>query len=369
MPNRAKSNRANRPKNNNRPRRKNQRQVAVVNGGTSSSKYRLALLQPFNKAAVGAQIPDLYCAPTATYHIKSRFTVTTNASGVADLVILPNACFNAVCPVGSCDGASDLQTRDGIVFPKSLMFTNTNNLSGKLVNYRIVAAGVRVKAITSMTDSKGALVVGVIPVESISPGVTTVGGTLPSVDANQTLGAWYECVGVPYTGVGAAATISAGGIDNLPIATSCSVLRLAEKPLEIRPKPISSYNTQFRSTSDRQYGFDTVNQPAGAIDCGDGSYCRVNGMETVVMKLHGCAASTPVLEVEVIYHLEGTPSLNSSASTQYAAGTGTPTVDYGAFTSTLEMVSKAPTFIEGIVDGALKVMGAAGKIGGYLGYV
>lgn len=363
---------------NNNKKKRVSRRVNVANQVTPiKSKYEIALLQPFSRGAVGAQIPDQYSAPTATYHIKNRFTLTTNAGGTADLIMLPNAQVHAFAGTGTISGGSTLALRDGTVYATSGVITAAGTLAGKLSNYRIVSYGVRVKAITSMTDSKGSVVYGVLPCDSILPfgagaGVAvdcSVGGTAPAADASATLDKYYQAIGAPYTGAGAAAVLDAGGIDNLPVSSSSSVLRLSERALEIRPKPTSSYNTVFRSTTDRQFGYDTVNQPAGAIDCGDGSYNRVNGMEYVLLKVQGAAATTPVLEVEIIYHLEGSPAVLGGATLQLAAGSSTPFVNMSSFFKGIEALARAPSFIESTADGVLKMMSAGATLGRAIGYV
>jgi len=269
--------------------------------------------------------------------------------------------LHALCFNGTLSGGITVTGRDNTTYANGASYTAPNSLSGKLANYRIVGYGVRVKAITSMTDSKGSVVMASIPAETISPlKDSTVGGVTPATDASQTIAAWYSQNGVPYTGSGATALIDAGGLDNLPVATSLSILQLAERSLEIRPKPTSAWWTHFRSTADRQFGYDTVNQ-ASTTDCGDGSYARIGGMEMVLMKFHGCAASTAISEIEVIYHLEGTPAITGGASSQLGGGAGSSWCSLMTLDNVLQSVTKGATFVESVTGAVMRAMSTAGR--------
>jgi len=347
----------------------------------AAARFAAAMLNPFDRAAFGAQIPDTYCAPTATYHIKNRFTLTSASDGTADLVIVPNACVHAYCFNGAASGGVTLITRDGTSYANAGAYTPASTLSGKLANYRIVAMGVRIKCITSMTDGKGSMVAAVLPVESITPcggPNLTVGGVTAATDAAQTIAAWYAQNGIPYTGTGSTAVLDAGGLDNLPVSTSMSVLQLSERPVEVRPKPTTAYWTMFRRTTDGTFGFDTVNQ-SSPVDCGDGGYLRIGGLETVAIKFHGCAASTAIAEFEVMYHLEGSPSITGGATTQIAPGGSCGWVDTRQLDRVLNTVSQTASFFESATGAVLSAMsaargtynavsGAAGRVAGYLGY-
>ena len=87
------------------------------------ARYYLALTDPFHPGAVGARVPDMFACPTVTRTIRSTFTLTVNASGVAGCVVMPNpiaaiACFNGFCSEFSgttyCDGTTIAQSRWGI---------------------------------------------------------------------------------------------------------------------------------------------------------------------------------------------------------------------------------------------------------------
>jgi len=352
----------------------------AANSG-AAAKFAAAMLTPFDRNAFGAQIPDTYCAPTATYHIKNRFTLTTAADGTADLVIVPNACVHAYCFNGVASGGVTLVTRDGTSYSNAGAYTPATTLAGKLANYRIVSMGVRAKCITSMTDGKGSMVAAVLPIESVTcaggPNLT-VGGVTAATDASQTIAAWYSQNGIPYTGTGSTAVLDAGGIDNLPVSTSMSVLQLSERPIEIRPKPTTAYWTMFRRSTDGQFGFDTVNQ-SSPVDCGDGGYLRIGGLETVVIKFHGCAASTAIAEFEVIYHLEGSPSITGGAQSQIAPGGASGWVSMQNLDRVLNTVSQSASFFESATGAVLSAMSAGARaygrvqnavagVAGYLGY-
>jgi len=302
--------------------------------------YKLALVDPFSEHVSGVKIPDMYSAPTATRRLVKSITVGTNGGGDFDLIILPNAYMNAISPRGCIPSGSTWSLGDGSTVGAGAVFTNATSLAGALTNYRIVSMGVRVRGVGSLTTTSGRIYAVTVPINSfVNDKTASVGGITPNINnANATAANTIIAYGLPNL----AGAVDYNNMLNYPVSTEASIVSIAEKPLTIVPKVCGPSAFEFRQTSDRSMGFDIANQSSIAnVQVGDASYLKVGGFEAVAIAGNG-PINTTLLEVEIIYHLEGNPFPVSSG---ISAGTSnSPLVDPIAWIKAIENAARSETF-------------------------
>jgi len=320
--------------------------MRAASGQQSLSSFRAALSSPFEVYAQSARVPDMYSVPTATRHITRSLTLTTNASGELDIVILPSAFHHAISTRASIVGGSNWSTVDGGVLSGSLAFTTPSFLAQQLVNYRIVGYGVKVYGISSLNTTAGRAVLATVPISSWCNDTASVGGQVSNRvntfgSPGQTLGAY----GVPV----ASNVVAIQSLSSMPDSMETSLVALCEKPLYVIPKISSPESTMFRQSADFGIGFSITDQTSASyVSSGDASYMRVAGHNAVILTVTGAPASTSVLEVEIIYHLEGNPAQGTAVSSiigNDAIATHVAPLDYMKI---VDQVAKMPTFRMGV---------------------
>jgi len=307
------------------------------------NSYRAALMQPFSIEAQGARVPDMYCAPTATRHITKTFTVSTNASGEADIIVLPSCYFHAVSTRGSLVGGAVWATVDGADQTSGLQYTDPSVLAAHLTNHRIVGYGVKVFGIQSMTGTAGKVLLATVPMSSwCNDRTATVGGrSSNSVNTSATRAGTLVAWGIPTSGN----VVDIASMPSLPNSMETSLVRATEVPLQVIPKIISPEAFNFRETKDNAIGFALTQQLSPtAITTGDCSYLRIAGHEAVVIALTGCNNSASVLEVEVVYHIEGNPYQNTTGFAVIGNDATRSFVNPTGWMNIVQQVAKAPAF-------------------------
>jgi len=146
--------------------------------------YVSALLSPFDKKALGAQIPDQYSFPTETQFVRQEFLLTAQkvapSIGSWDCIIMPNlfqsilnSCpANAVNLSGTVGGQyGDLTFQNpgsvgvGVASAVNIGGCVTTTLAkAQLESYRIVGYGVRIRPISSFNSLAGRIIVAATPV-------------------------------------------------------------------------------------------------------------------------------------------------------------------------------------------------------------
>lgn len=309
--------------------------------------YRAALSNPFDELALGARVPDMFTVPTRAAHITRRYTVTTDGTGNADLIFLPSIYHHVVSPRGNLAGAAAWNTFDGASKSDAVLNTPVTSIGQQFLNWRIVGYGIRLMGTAAMTDSSGAMFCAKVPISSWInttdnwTGATTLATNAAMTKAN-TLTAW----GIPNN----SSVVDQSQLIGLPDAFETSMINLSESPLQLCPKISSPEAFEFKEAQPNAIGYNVEPQnPGTALSTGDASYLRLAGHEAVVVALTGCALSTPVMDFEVIYHVEGIPS---TTQTQYIlADTTQSVVDPIGWMTVVKEVATQP-FVKQFIEGA-----------------
>lgn len=360
MPSKKKGN-AKKPSNNNR-NKKPQAKASIVKSRPRQDvgqigSYQMALTKPFSSASYGARVPDLWSAPTTTSHIRKLVTLSTTNTGTVTGLIIPNLCTHAVLSEGSISGVGAFSWTkwDGTSTPGALLSTEATGVKAKLSNARIVSYGVRFRNQAALSNVSGRFTVATIPIKDdmISPNAGPIGGSFTS-NAGDTVGAWYAAAGVPYNGTGAAALIDSGTLTSLPNNMTVSSLQMNEVGLDVVPKVITPYAFGLKNTSDSIIGNDVGPGIAtGSIYAGDDDYLKFGGFESVIFSASGLPANTAAMTLEVIYHVEGTPTIAADGGLVPDAAPKSQ-VSMAMFHRALDYAASAATFVAPVLTGAAR---------------
>lgn len=274
-----------------------------------TAKYYLALTDPFNPEAVGARVPDMHAAHTATYTIRATHTLTADTNGNAYATFFPNVAASSYLVLGNSSDYSNILWGDGGSQIAARWGINVPNLAAKLDNYRIVGYGIRVTNLSSMTNSQGKFVMGSYPITSSwHTRDFQIGNKTLAVDPlftrQNTIGEW----GIPMTTAG---TIVPSLLVQYPGSQLRSALDMAEKAYDIVARPVDPRCFNFRSTNNTADGWSTAGALAGGVvTTGSDEYLELAGFEALFVALTGGVASTSSYDVEIVYHIEGRPYLS-----------------------------------------------------------
>lgn len=318
--------------------------------------YQVALTRPFTPAAYGARVPDLWSAPTVTSHIRKLVTLNTTNTGTITGLVMPSLFSHAIVSEGtmSGNGVADWSKWDGTTQASSLLYTDPNGVKAKISNARIVSYGVRFRNQASLSNVSGRFNVATLPIKDdmLGPHSGPVGGAF-NANAQDTIDRWYSSAGVPYSGTGAAAVIDASQIPSMPNNVSVSSLQMNEVGLDVVPKVITPYAFGLKNTADSYIGNDVGPGIAtGAIYAGDDDWIKFGGFESVVFAASGLPTNSAAMTLEIIYHVEGTPTL-STAGGLVPDAMGKTQVSLAAFHRALDFAAKSASFMAPVVTAAL----------------
>lgn len=267
-------------------------------------RYWLALTDPFHPDAVGARVPDLYSAHTATYTVRASLTVTANASGAATQFVFPNPVTSVFNQQGGSPDFAALTWGDNTVANGARWGIDQQALGSKLDNYRIVGYGIRVTNMSSMTTSQGKFFMGSYPVNSTwHTKDFSIGGAFLPTSAGLTRAATTAPWGVP---LDAAGNFNSSLLAQYPGTVIRSALEMGEEAYDVAARPVDPRAFAFRTSNDQFDGWDVV---GGAAASGDGSYLDMNGFEALFISLQGAVATQSAYDLEIVYHIEGRPYL------------------------------------------------------------
>lgn len=291
----------------------------VLSMPEGKGNYRLALLNPFSDKALGCRVPDEFYSPTATLALREVVSLANDASGTFDCILLPSVIVPAVSTRGSINNGSTLTYMSGAVKSNATIYNQPGALYGKVTNHRIVSWGARIRNTSPVTAAQGALTVALVPTHqrcrvpnNIPVGGNTASGT-GATYANPEQ--WLQSMGLPYTGAGASAVLDTGALLDFPFHARYQGTQLAENTFEVHPKLVDGTGRSFRNSNDNAYGLDIIPESSAVyIQPGDASYILCDGWTQIAIGYTGGSASpgANTFEVELIYHIEGSPNVSSS---------------------------------------------------------
>lgn len=338
-------------KNVNAPRPRNVRSARPLGSGPMRGlkptpqhvqHHMLATHCPFDARAKGARTPSQYGSATNVHTSTVSYTLTSTAGGSIDAVVLPHPIYSVLGGYSTISGgvAATALGTGGVSTQPVRGNVSAANLSAAYTNYRVVSWGVRVKPLQSFTAAQGRLYVANIPTNPQLPALSGDGaGTTATV---------WSALGVPYDGTGVSDQLL-----NYPRSAHLNSAELvSEHGIELRPHFTGPGHEHFRESSilnEQGLVYSTaLGVVSGTISLG---YADVSGNSSIVIRGDGMTASTAVLLLEVIYHLEGTPKISSSAGAMVpATPQPPPTPDAGLHMSRVVASLSASPFVAYVSD-------------------
>ncbi len=335
-------------------------------------------------------MPDAVSFPTSTLTLTRRYNISSDATGRAEVICLPNLASSLWSPGGHLD--SGVRAFYGAVAGVDQLgplgsaggfdITQTTGLGSYYHRYRIVGWGVRIKGVGSLTTSGECIVApimgkGLAPSNSdFIPLVIDSTGVAIKVPSYSTSGAALRdtadqlmfTLGVPRSGTGDAARPLASGLVALPGHGTVSYAQLAAHGLHLRSKPFDPKAHQFRNvmyTTTGNDALDTFENTSANTTTGRGvSYepWQVDGWSSHVVCFTGLPASTTIGTIEVIYHVEATLSPNMPVAIGRASAAPSPVnpneydacrreISKLAHVSLADVVQSAEDYAMGTVEG------------------
>lgn len=351
---------------------KPQRKRSVANGGLTKGvngdlgTYTHTVRYPFYDSAIGGRVPDMFSAPTATYHTKGTSTIFANASGIASFVFSPNPLLSMV------DMTTNSVFQTGMTaYPNSTNVyaaTSLVNLQNAYQSYRVVGAGIRIRNLMPPTTATGRLLIAPFVVSGGGPGPAAL-STVAFQNAQVS-----DFIGVPITSASTTAGVPSNILE-LPGSEEYTMQDLITNGVDCWCKPVTPGSFEFHNTynvtgvtgSTASMGQSVMWTTATGVVAGSGTdaadVSAFHGFTGFAVRLEGLPFSTTVAEVEYIYHFEGVPALSAST-----AGGLVPTVppvshvDINGFNSVVSKIVTQPT-VNYIQDFVSDAVGKAAKGG------
>jgi hypothetical protein len=299
-------------------KKKNRKVHSLVSGPLHAAMYKEALLNPFSEAAMGARVPDKYFAPTATLALREIVSLSNGTNGLIECVFMPNLYNPAVSFGSNISNGGTLTTPDSSTYNNGCILNGTNSLKGKITNYRIVSWGLRIRNTTAVTAAQGVMTIALVPPHERMrvPYQGTIGGQTAAAAgaAGFTAQNWFDAMGIPFTGSGSGARLDQTSLLDLPYHARYQGTQLAEETFEVHPKLTDPKALVFRDSADSYWGSDMqATSSAIYVQPGDATYLFLDGWTSVIMGFQGgsTTAGAQTFDVELIYHVEGSPNVSS----------------------------------------------------------
>jgi len=290
------------------------------------SDFSRALIDPFNPAVLGCQVPDPYPFPTTSYHSHSTTVFgTTTGNTTGSFVYLPNPVFSMVDLAGVLN-PTVVAARCVTSTPLNQFYTVSNqassnyygastpvDLATKFSEMRVVSWGIKISNLQPELSATGKIFIAQIP----------MGDTIPSYNglvATNLNSGIAGIFGVPV------AALSSAAILNLPSCIELTVGDLLRGDVQVGGLYTNPNFWTFKSVVSASVpatnyvagdDFEVLN--TGLVSsAGYKDLTRCVGGSSIVVYFEGFPAGLAnALQVEVIYHLEGQPQISSSVASTF----------------------------------------------------
>jgi len=329
------------------------------------ARYEAALCDPFSETAVGARVPDMYSAPTATYHSRGTITISANASGVASLLLTANPLYSTV---DMTSGTVTSSTQNVVGLSTGIYSAATQGvLAGQLSTCRVVGCGYRIKNLIPPATATGRVIMCTSPIAGDAPGWIGAVGTGVSTSS--------MCLRLSGVLVG---TMGATAVTGLPSSIlscteseECTVQDIIATAVQVCLKPTAPSAFEFHQTSTSVVVLGTITSGSTSMDTAAGALLandnlnvvNYQGWECLMLRIEGLPVSTIVGEIEYVFHFEGTPQIASPGlGAMYPDAPPKSHININGHNATLSKALSIPAFriIEDLMNGDLFSAGVKG---------
>lgn len=340
-----------------RSNRLDPRKNKMASGSEDLARYEAALTNPFSELAMGARVPDSYSFPSEVRHVKMVFTGTPRETGDMDVAVFAHPLYSLISGTGTWQGG--IATPDSVANLTQRAVLSEAKLSAAFNNYRMVGGGIRIKFSNTYNTAQGRLFIAVQPSPTNLPVYSRIGASRTDI---------YEACDLP------SEAITSGGVTSvalptqiltypysLEIPTSELIGNTIEVPFRVSSAAFADWR-ESSSAAGASSGPSLVTTSGTGVDnTVPEGYCMSDGWSTVLIRGTGLSPSTSgLIDIEVIYHLEGTPAIGASASdpTILSGATTQPVVNVTGMFKALAKQSLSP-----FAKTARSALGASGNVG------
>lgn len=310
--------------------------IISSNSLTNQNRFASQLAQPFDPSAMGCRVPDPFSFPTATYHLHGNVVLASDVNGCGGLLFMPSPLLSMV-DTSKASGGSSIVTSSsfvdiGAAGTSGLTYgaTNSTGLGVVLATQRVVSWGIKITNLQPELSATGRIYVALYPACSNIPGEEMLNNAASPINATYITS---YCINQVPTAVYNSA------IENQPSGAQFGVQDLLHGDLQV----VGSYTdptyfkfkdvaTMNNYSSTFVYGTEALSGGGTISNVGNSDVHNMTGGVAICVYYEGMPASTTkVLDIEYIYHLEGSVAGASSKtspvpSNQVASCVGT-TVD------------------------------------------
>lgn len=304
--------------------------------------YTKALMDPFNAAALGCRVPDMYSSPSITVHQRGRTTLSANSLGNFSFVWIGNPMVSFWFPIAPGDTNT---TRIGT---SSLWASTTNTTLGAVAaSHRCVGNGITITNNQAPLNMTGRIITARLPLGKDFWSASQLAFSPP--DSNRVL---KKLCGIQSVNDGVAEQIPSS-IRNLSGAAEYSAAELNGRKAYCINKPVSPRAFDFSLTNDNT-GYNSTYTEGDSVLVGIsgvaiGGIGQTNdndndGWTCILVRGEGFPFSaTNVVTIDTITHLECTPQIAvADTSGAFVPDTLESTPIIGALDKILNAASKVP---------------------------
>jgi len=275
-------------------------------------QFMTAIKDPFSPEAYGCKVCDSFTFPTVTSHVRFETQVTTSASGVGQVLMLPSPLLSQVNVAGTVStGLTTFANNTFAYYPVS-----RSTLASTLDQYRVVAVGWKISNLQPELSATGRLIITPLP----------LGGTFPGwevLNNSPTTAAWL----VQATTGSPSGVLTSSAILNKPGTVEIAVQDLLHGSIQISMVPTSAVFYTFKNPGNAnayntgvtivENAEEVVNATTGAINFYSSEFTNSNDMTGGVglnILIVGAPANSIALQIETVIHIEGTPYAQSGVA-------------------------------------------------------
>jgi len=304
-----------------RQKSKAPKKVVKVANPNLVNTFTRAIQKPFAPSSFGCRVPDLFSFPTTTYHSHGTHVIQSDASGVGSVLHLPNPLLSLI-DIHKVQGAvtgSVASTSCGSLYQTGYYGAcvtgvsgsqGTNNLATIYLDYRVVSWGVKLSNLIPELSATGRVFIYIIPCTDEVPGYNALATGTPNSNII------YNITGA------SSASLDSAAVLNFPTAFELTEQDLLHGDIEIHGTYVSPRYYDFHAAGDYNVfttGFTTgdnviANATGNITISSNRDPTRMVGGCMIGVYFEGFPASTKCLNIEYVYHLEGTPVVSTAGS-------------------------------------------------------
>lgn len=294
--------------------------VIVKGTNVGNPAFFQALTDPFNPTSLGCQVPDPFPFPTETFHVHQTTVLgTVGAATTAGVLMLPNPVVsivdlthinNLAVPLAQCVSNTSLTPFSStFALPGSAIYgaCSQANLNLNMSTYRVVSWGVKISNLQPQLSATGRFYISYLPCGDTMPTITDinlatgVGIVSPMVSMNSN-------------------SLNSSIILECPTAFEFTAADLMRGDIQLAGMYTNSNFWSFKTTigaanSGANIIGDEVSVAGTVISSSYKDLTRCNGGCGIVLFAEGLPAGVAnQIQIETIYHVEGTPNFTGGAT-------------------------------------------------------